>query len=215
VAKAPFETSVTADTPASVAVLSESEEQIEKTNMNEVDNVESPTDADESAGRVLFDFGGGEPRWFTVNDDVMGGVSRSTVAIDEARQQLTFAGELSLANNGGFASVRSQWTDYDLAEYAGVVLRVLGDGRTYQLRIQTEITGRDISYMAPFTTTAGAWQDVYIPFSEMVPTFRGFVVREAGQLLPEYIRSFGLMLADKQEGGFVLEVDRISALRSD
>jgi monofunctional biosynthetic peptidoglycan transglycosylase len=102
-----------------------------------------------------------------------------------------------------------------LGEFAGVRLRVLGDGRTYQVRIQTAITGRDISYMAPFTTTAGTWQDIDIPFAEMVPTFRGFVVREAGPLVPASIRSFGLMLADKQEGEFVLELDRISAVRSE
>ena len=183
--------------------------------MNDSDSAASAIEPEEMTGLTLFDFGGAEPRWFTVNDDVMGGVSSSQVTVDEERQRLIFTGNLSLANNGGFASVRSQWTSYDLGEFAGVRLRVLGDGRTYQVRIQTAITGRDISYMAPFTTTAGTWQVIDIPFAEMVPTFRGFVVREAGPLVPASIRSFGLMLADKQEGKFVLEVDRISAVRSE
>jgi monofunctional biosynthetic peptidoglycan transglycosylase len=66
-----------------------------------------------------------------------------------------------------------------------------------------------------FETKAGTWQEVFIPFSEMVPLFRGFIVDEAGTLAPATIRSFGMMVTDKQEGNFSLEVDWINAVALD
>jgi hypothetical protein len=46
----------------------------------------------------------------------------------------------------------------------------------------------------------------------MVPLYRGVVVGAAGPLDPKSIRSFGLMLADKQQGEFLLDVDWINAV---
>jgi NADH dehydrogenase [ubiquinone] 1 alpha subcomplex assembly factor 1 len=56
----------------------------------------------------LFDFS--DPRaadaWRGIDDRVMGGVSRSRLRYDRAGHAV-FEGEVSLAQNGGFASVRS------------------------------------------------------------------------------------------------------------
>ena len=73
-----------------------------------------------------------EPRWFTLNDDVMGGVSQSEFAVTE-RGTALFRGALSLRNNGGFATIRSRAADLDLAGASGLILRVRGDGRTYSI----------------------------------------------------------------------------------
>ena len=43
--------------------------------------------------------------WNIVNDDVMGGVSKSYLSVNDDRN-LIFDGYLSLENNGGFASSR-------------------------------------------------------------------------------------------------------------
>ena len=55
---------------------------------------------------VLFDFAGADAAkdWQTVNDGVMGGVSEGKFKITDAKT-LEFFGNLSLENNGGFASV--------------------------------------------------------------------------------------------------------------
>ena len=161
---------------------------------------------------VLFDYEEDEPAWYTVNDDVMGGVSTSMVTTDAETQRLVFSGNLSLENNGGFASIRSQWSDYDLTGYDGLVLRVRGDGRTYQFRIRTEETGSEIAYATLIETEVGIWKDIYVSFEEMIPVYRGVIVRRAPALDPGSIRSFGLMLADKQEGDFLLEVETLSAV---
>jgi len=163
-------------------------------------------------GLELFNFSDAEPSWYTVNDDVMGGASNSLVVVDKELQRLSFSGNVSLENNGGFASTRSQWFGYDLSAFDGIALRVLGDGNTYRLRIRTEVTGSAIAYTGLFETEADSWQEVYIPFSEMVPLYRGVVVGAAGPLDPKSIRSFGLMLADKQQGEFLLDVDWINAV---
>ena len=186
---------------------------VEETDMSETQQTPAqskpvtPTDQ-----LTLFSFDGEGPPWFTVNDDVMGGVSQSVVTIDSDVQRLIFSGTLSLENNGGFASTRSQWTEYDLGDYDGIKLRVRGDGKIAQLRIRAQEPEADIAYMATFPTVANEWQDVTIAFADMVPTYRGFVVSQAGPLNPALIRSFGLMLSDKQQGEFLLEVDSIHAV---
>lgn len=196
---------VAEETP--VGTISEEQE------MNETENDSAQSDQmTDLEMMTLFDFDGAELPWFTVNDDVMGGVSSSVVAVNTDQQQLSFNGNLSLENNGGFASTRSQWTEYDLTGYDGIVLRVRGDGKVIQVRIRGEETGPDVAYAAAFQTKPNEWQEVYIPFAEMVPTFRGFVVRDAGPLNPATIRSFGLMITDKQVGEFALDVDWIKAV---
>ena len=163
-------------------------------------------------GLVLFDFAGPEPAWTTIDDVVMGGVSASSVRIDPQTQRLIFSGNVSLDNNGGFASVRSQWLGYDLSGFDGIALRVRGDGSAYRFRVRTEATGTDVAYTALFATKANTWQEIYIPFAEMVPLYRGMRVGDAGSLDAAAVRSFGLMVADKQQGDFALEVDWINAV---
>ncbi len=171
-----------------------------------------PAVANRGPGLPLFKFSGAEPGWYTVNDDVMGGISRSQVVVDTDQQRLSFSGDVSLENNGGFASTRSQWAGYDLNAFDGIALRVRGDGNDYRFRIRTEETGFGIAYTALFSTEADTWKEIYIPFSEMVPLYRGFVVNTAGPLDPGSVRSFGLMVSDKQQGEFSLEVEWINAV---
>ena len=161
-------------------------------------------------GREIFSFVAGEPIWYTVDDVVIGGVSNSHVDIIEFNI-LFFSGSMSLENNGGFSSVRSDWNIIDLSGFDGVLLRVLGDGKVYRLRIRTEETGGDIAYNGAFGTTPEKWIQVYIPFANMVPTYRG-IVMDVGPLDVTSIGSFGLMLSDKQEGDFELQVDWIRAV---
>jgi monofunctional biosynthetic peptidoglycan transglycosylase len=44
-----------------------------------------------------------------------------------------------------------------------------------------------------------------------VATFRGFAVRDAGRLDPARVRQIGFLIADKQAGGFRLEIGEIGA----
>jgi hypothetical protein len=170
----------------------------------------SKEESPELPGVLLFDFEDKSERWFSVDDDVMGGVSSSAGQILDTGTML-FSGTMSLDNNGGFSSIRSPWNPIDLSDYDGVIIRVLGDGQIYRMRIRTTSTGRDVAYNSFFETEKDAWTTVYIPFGTMVPTRFGFQV-PVGELDPTRISSFGFMLSDKQEGEFALQVDWIRAV---
>ena len=161
-------------------------------------------------GIEIFNFSTGDPGWYTVDDRVMGGVSRSAVEVIES-DVLRFSGTMSLGSNGGFSSARSDWDRIDLDGYDGVLLRVLGDGNAYRLRIRTSETGNEVSYNGIFETRGDDWQIFYIPFDGMTPTYRGYLV-DFGPLNPATIGSFGFMLSDKQPGEFELQVDWIRAV---
>lgn len=151
--------------------------------------------------------------WYRVNDAVMGGISRGGIQPTDSGTAL-FAGELSLENNGGFASVRSPVGAHDLSKAAGLEIRVRGDGRSYQLRLHTDDRFDGIAYRAGFETTRGEWTTVRIPFDKFLPTFRGRVPYGAPPLDTARIRQIGLMLADKRPGPFALEIEWIRSWES-
>jgi monofunctional biosynthetic peptidoglycan transglycosylase len=142
----------------------------------------------------------------------MGGRSASNIELTDAGTA-SFSGYLSLENNGGFASTRAIFDYLDLTEFSGIALRAKGDGRTYQLRIRTNSRFDGAAYSSEFATVAGEWVEVFLPFSEFRPTFRGRVPRGMGPLDPSSIRQIGFLVGDKVEGPFQLEISWIGALR--
>lgn len=156
-----------------------------------------------------FDDSAREASWVAVNDGVMGGRSSGGPSVADGR--LEFSGTLSLANNGGFSSVRSVGRDFDLSDASHVVLRVRGDGRRYQLRLATDARyrGSAISYGAGFDTTAGEWIEVRVPLADLKPTWRGNDL-QGPPLDPSKVEEIGLLIGDKREGPFTLFVDWIA-----
>ena len=75
--------------------------------------------------------------WVAIHDVVMGGVSSGGIERTEENTGI-FSGELSLENNGGFASVRALVGRQDLSSFEGLEIRVRGDGRRYQLRLRMD-----------------------------------------------------------------------------
>ena len=159
----------------------------------------------------LVDFGTENPsQWRVINDGVMGGLSRSNIAATDQKTGL-FTGELSLENNGGFASVRTMVGPVDLSEFAGIEINVKGDGRTYQLRLRNDGRTDGLTYRASFKTRDGKWFSVRIPFEHFVPSFRGEVIEEAPPLDPTRIHQIGFLIADKVPGPFSLEIGFVQA----
>jgi monofunctional biosynthetic peptidoglycan transglycosylase len=94
--------------------------------------------ASEPVSRPLIDFQDplAAEQWVSVNDNVMGGVSKGGFRITDERT-LVFFGNLSLENRGGFASIRTRPADLELDGYDTIVLHVKGDGRTYYFNLRT------------------------------------------------------------------------------
>ncbi len=172
----------------------------------------SSASSDDGMNRSLFDFSrpASSKAWVAVNDGVMGGRSQGGPAFQEG--VLSFSGTLSLENSGGFSSVRHD-VALDLSGYVGLVMKVKGDGRAYQLRLQTDsrYAGWPIAYSAEFATREGEWIEVEVLFKTLRAGFRGR--RLSGYTFdPARISSISLMLADKQAGPFRLDVEKIEAL---
>jgi len=160
---------------------------------------------------LLFDFSAPEAvrRFAAIDDRVMGGVSQSTLRSEGG--VAVFEGVLSTEHGGGFASVRSAPAPLDLSRYAGLELRVRGDGRAYRLRIRTDAEFDGIPYQAAFATSPAVWTTVCLPFEDFRATRRGHPRPDAPPLDTSSVTSFGLMVADTQVGAFRLELESLRA----
>lgn len=147
--------------------------------------------------------------WTSVNDGVMGGVSKGGFQ-RTAQGTLLFSGELSLANNGGFASIRTEERQQDLSDMKAIVVKSRGDGRTYWVELRTSGQMGASSYRADLPTTAGEWQELRIPLAD-------FKLQAFGRALPfkalnpAAVASVGFTLADKKAGPFSLEIESVKA----
>ena len=147
--------------------------------------------------------------WYVVNDNVMGG--RSAGDFEQQQGALRFTGRTN-TNGGGFSSIRTQPVQLDLSDHTGIELKIRGDGRRYTWRLTTDARwrGRRISYWADFETRDGEWSAINIPFASFDPQYRGSQL-EGPALDPAQITGMGLMIYDKQDGPFELELASVHA----
>ena len=163
----------------------------------------------QATGRVLFPFEKttAASQWRSVNDGVMGGRSEGRFKITD-NNTMQFFGRLSLANNGGFASVRSPRRPLRLIAGDTIVFRARGDGRTYCVNLYTSRRLTAFSYRASFKTKKNQWLTIRVPLNAFQATSFGRVLQNR-VLDPGQVNGIGILLADKKAGIFKLEVDRI------
>jgi len=167
--------------------------------------------ASEPASKLLMDFSDAAVarQWQSVNDGVMGGISEGNFRITDD-ETLAFSGNLSLENNGGFASIRTRPADLGLGGYDTIAVRIKGDGRTYSINLRTASRRAAGSYRAPIETEKNRWIKVRIPLQSFTYTAYGRRVA-AAPLRAKDIQSVGFTLSDKQPGPFKMEVSSIRA----
>lgn len=149
-------------------------------------------------------------QWRLVNDDVMGGRSVSSVE-STPRGTLLFTGELSLANRGGFASMRTVPRELGLRPDDALLAKVRGDGRSYLLALYTRGAPTGFSHRAPFETRAGEWLEIRAPLASFAATRFGMPVAGSAQTTGEGVESVGIMLSDGRGGPFSLELAWLGA----
>ena len=150
----------------------------------------------------------GIDNWGIVNDGVMGGISKSNIYLNEVNN-IIFAGDVSLENNGGFASIRRGFDGSQLKGSSAFLLRVKGDGSIYKFRLTMK--GSYANYSADFKTTKDQWMDIEIPVENFKPYYFGRSIR-APKLKVHKVNSMGILISDKQEGAFALEIEYIKSL---
>ncbi len=157
---------------------------------------------------VIFEFGvGGTQRrsqatlWGALDDVVMGGVSASHLQLTDT--VVLFTGNVSTANSGGFASVRTRNLDpaLDLSGYEGLRLRVQGDGNRYKFLLRSSAGWDSLAYAYSFDTVVDTWIDVTVPFADLVPTQRARTVQNATPLDQQRVYSLQLMLSKFEYDG--------------
>ena len=154
--------------------------------------------------------------WRIVNDGVMGGASTSRVG--RAGDGLRFAGELSLTNGGGFASIRRPF-DAGGSDAAGLLLRVRGDGNRYRLRVYTrDAAGGEnwYSHYATFDTRAGEVTSVELRWPQFAASFRGRAVDAPPIRFAEVIGVGVMITKEDHRGGhgpFALDLLGVEPLR--
>ncbi|GAB4378405.1 MAG: hypothetical protein Kow00121_30150 [Elainellaceae cyanobacterium] len=174
--------------------------------------------------RPIFDFTQPSPNlheiWGALDDVVMGGVSQSGIRFQNSVAE--FAGNVSTANSGGFASVRTRdfQPPLDLSGFSGIELRVRGDGNRYKFMLRTETRWDGIAHCFSFDTVADAWITVRVPFADLIPVFRAKTVPGA-TFNPSQIYAMQLMLSKFeydgalnphfQPGAFQLQIESIQA----
>lgn len=153
---------------------------------------------------TLIDFRQPDPAiaalWGSLDDGVMGGVSTSQV---QWREGLRFVGEVSTANSGGFASIRTRNLEppLNLGQWQGTVLSVQGDGQRYKWILRDNSGWDSLAYCRSFDTEADQLSTVRTPFLEMVATRRARTVPEASPLNPAQLYSMQLMLSKFEYDG--------------
>jgi uncharacterized surface protein with fasciclin (FAS1) repeats len=165
----------------------------------------------EAADKVIASFGEANSVkcWTSVNDGVMGGVSKGGFKRSEAGT-LLFTGDISLKNNGGFASIRMNPRELGLAGNSGIIVKAKGDGRTYWVDLRVSDQMAASSYRAYLPTVDGEWNETRLAFKDFkLQSFGREIPSKA--INPDLIVSAGFTLADKQEGPFSLEIEYVKA----
>ena len=170
---------------------------------------------------IFFDFKvlDAEKPWYGINDTVMGGLSRSKMAILPFGYG-EFSGHVSLANGGGFASVRCEFTPIDVSGFTGIYLELDSErDKYYKVNLKDVGTPQSTVYQAPMPspshqtisasgTRIVSWQRIDIPFSDFQPQCRGKAVSRPGIVLSQ-LCSLGLVIGAQQSGDFSLLIKEI------
>lgn len=146
--------------------------------------------------------------WSIINDGVMGGLSSSEVILKP--HSILFRGNISLRNNGGFASFKSPFRSTDLSTFERVSIRLRGTGQRLALTLETNKNWFMPYFKKQIIMESDDWQVVTLDLSAFLAYRLG---RTNGRSMTDedlkQVLRIGLITDKKQEGTFELEVDYI------
>jgi hypothetical protein len=160
---------------------------------------------------LTFDFGttcDSCDDWFVVLDGVMGGRSQGDVSMTES--SIIFKGKVSLENNGGFASLRTSYGDFDLSSYKMVSVRYRSTGQDFGLTLNKYRQFWRPNYKVNLPITDGAWKTMSLQLEDFKTYRLGEEIpgNPSKEDLKEIIR-LGLISNTKAATTFEIEVDSI------
>ena len=162
-----------------------------------------------SQAPLVYNFGTqgcGTCDWYVVVDQVMGG--QSNAVLEQSESSATLSGSISLANNGGFASIRTPFSRFDLSGYTQVTLRYRSTGPSFAMSLNNYRRFYHPKFKHSLPTTGGQWSTVTLQLKDF------YKVRLSEKLgdsptdeeLAKVIR-LGLITDQKIAADFSLELD--------
>ncbi|WP_237274382.1 CIA30 family protein [Tenacibaculum ovolyticum] len=155
---------------------------------------------------IIFDKNSSNQSWYITNDDVMGGVSNSSMKLDEEKKMI-FSGNVSLDNNGGFAMTRLPLNINFNTDKTKVVLKLKGDGKKYQFRIKAKNNQR-FWYIQSFQTSKST-EEIELPLHKFYASFRGYKLN-VDNFSETTITEIAILIGNKKNEKFKLEIERIT-----
>ena len=125
---------------------------------------EGPSEENLVTYRIDFGEDGVSSDWYALNDDVMGGVSYGVVRY--AEDSIVFDGEVSTDNNGGFVSLRSPNSDYDLSDFTHVELAYRSYGHNFTMILAEYNAWYEPKFELEVMPESEDWTVVNVPLSE-------------------------------------------------
>lgn len=157
--------------------------------------------------QLHYDFGkqkdGNE--WVAVNDGVMGGLSKGVLTL--TKKSLKFNGNISFANNGGFASFRNRYGKYNLEDVTSVEIKYRSAGQIMALSLEPNDMFYEPTYRILLEDTNSAWKTVEININQFVECVLGEPTgyKITPNILPK-IKRIGFINTEKKEGVFEIEI---------
>ena len=151
--------------------------------------------------------------WVLLSDNVMGGITKST--IEYSNDAVLLTGDISLANYGGFASIKTKYQRFDLSNYNGIKIRYRSANQKFFFTLEDNKYWAKPYYKNAFSSNKNdTWEEAIIYFKDFNEMIIG---QPTGNVMPlESLKKtvrLGIMTAEKKEGPFSLEVDYIEFIK--
>lgn len=157
-----------------------------------------------------YDFGSDKDgkNWVVINDGVMGGLSRGVATLNE--NSVLFQGTISFANNGGFASLRSNRIRLDVSETEYIEIKYRLTGLSFSLMLEQSNRFWLPYYSYPLEKTGEEWVTKRIPIEDFYETrLSDYTGRTLNKNRANDIIRIGFISREKKAEAFELEIDYI------
>ena len=131
---------------------------------------------------------------------------------DAYENSMVFWGEVSLENNGGFSSLRSNFSNKQLSQFEKVSLRYRSKGISLAMTFSVSNRWYVPNYKFSLASTGGEWSMITINLNQFRKHYIGKPMNEMldQEVLKKVIR-MGFITDEKKYGSFEFEVDYINS----
>ena len=158
-----------------------------------------------------------------MTDEGIGGGSKASFYFDG--EKAVFEGNLDLTvperqegmmqvDHSGYAAIVSKSFHWDLEEYDALMMEAKTDGRIYVSNIKASGVVPDELYQSHAVGKEGEWSKIILPFQDYTLTNRGFVGKSSG-LDTRDVETLGILMAQRKDGPFRMEIKNICAVNMD